>query len=209
MTCVECHSASRLAGHNRLSRRLRLCCLHLFRRPCRAFSVWAHFVSDPPSPSRHYWQASSRCGLWLEPIESYSTSRPTTSPHRANSALASERLAFARFSRALHRLRSVPIQHTTDGSYLLRHCLVLSLQRHLGMLVHQPFSPRFHHRPKSSSSSLSSGIRAPIGRVNNAPNRFVTSPLNILSSDVPRSSPTISSFAWRLTNAAHCRKCTL
>ena len=43
----------------------------------------------------------------------------------------------------------------------------------------------------------------------NAPNRFVTPPSDIFFSDVPRSSPTISFFTWRLTSARHCRQCAL
>ena len=37
----------------------------------------------------------------------------------------------------------------------------------------------------------------PIGRVNNAPNRFVTPPSGIFFSEIPRSSPTIFSFTRR------------
>ena len=70
-------------------------------------------------------------------------------------------------------------------------------------------SPRRHQRHKTSSSSLSSGSHTPIGRVNNALNRFVTPPSDTFFSDVPRSSPTISFFTWRLANAPHCRKCVL
>ena len=42
------------------------------------------------------------------------------------------------------------------------------------MSAPQPLPPRCHHRQKSSSSSLSSDYRTLIGRVYNAPNRFLT-----------------------------------
>ena len=78
---------------------------------------------------------------------------------------------------------------------------VPSLQRHLGVSAPQSLSPRCHHRQKSSSSSLSSGTRTPIGRVNNAPSRFVTPSSGIFFSVVPRFSPTTSCFTRRLANS--------
>ena len=110
---------------------------------------------------------------------------------------------------SINSVPPMPIQHATDAINPAPPCLVPSGQRHLGMSVPQPLSPRCHHRQKSSSSSVSSDTRTPIGRMNNAPSQFVTPPSGMLFSEVPRSSPTISLFTWRLTNAARCRKCVL
>ena len=93
---------------------------------------------------------------------------------------------------------TAPIQHTTDAATPAPFLLGTLPQRHLGVSAPQTPSPRRHHRQKSSPSSLSNSAHTPIGRVNNAPNRCVTLPSGIFFSDVPRSSPTISFFVWRL-----------
>ena len=56
-------------------------------------------------------------------------------------------------------------------------------------------------RQKCISSKLSSDDRTPTGRGSNALNRSVTPPFGIFFFAVPRSSPAIFSFTWRLTNA--------
>ena len=90
--------------------------------------------------------------------------------------------------------------------HLLRLYLVPCLPRRLGVSAPQPPSLQRDHRQKSSFSSLSSGTRTPIGRANNAPNRFVTPPSDTFFSYVVlRSTPTIFFFTWRLTNSPHCR----
>ena len=78
--------------------------------------------------------------------------------------------------------------------HLIRPSLVPSLQRHLGVSSPRPLYPTCHHGQKSSASSLSSDSRTPVGRVNKAPNRFVTPSSDVSFWEVPRSSPTIFFF---------------
>ena len=80
----------------RLSSRLRLCCLDLLRRPCRPFFRRGPFclgpaVVEPPllASLRSPWM------MFFRSIGSYSTNCLTTSPNRANTVPALERLAFA------------------------------------------------------------------------------------------------------------------
>ena len=195
----------------RLCPRLRLCCLHLLRRPCRPFFRRGSFrlglaVAEPTL------LASPRPPLVVVSIDRILLHLPSHDqpPPRENRA----RLGVSRLLRLrpgppstqflLCRSNTLPTR-----PHLLRVYVVPSLQGHLGVPAPLPFSPRRHHRQKSISSSLLSGTDSPIGRVNNAPNRFVTPPSDIFFSDVPRSSPTISLFTWRLTNAPHCQKCAL
>ena len=56
---------------------------------------------------------------------------------------------------------------------------------------------------------LLSGTRTQIGHAHNALNRSELWPFGIFFLAVPRSSPTISSFTWRLANASRCPKCAL
>ena len=104
---------------------------------------------------------------------------------------------------------AVPIQDATDAAPLAPPLLGALPQMHLGLSAPLPLYPRCYHRQKSSSSNLSGDSRTPIGHVNNAPNRSVTPPSGISFVEVPRSSPTISSSTWLLTNAPRCRKCVL
>ena len=191
----------------RLCPRFRLCCLRFLRQPCCPFFRRCSFrlgptVAEPPllASLRPPWiMVSSGRILLHQP----SHDQPRRRENRA-------RLGVSRLRRFLAGLPSTQFLLCRSNtppmrSTLLRPCLVPSGQRHLGMSVPQPLSPRCHHRQKSSSSSVSSDTRTPIGRMNNAPSQFVTPPSGMLFSEVPRSSPTISLFTWRLTNAARCR----
>ena len=194
----------------RLCPRLRLCCLHLLRRPCRPFCRRGSFplglaVAEPPflASLRPPWTMVS-----IDRILLHLPSHDQPPPRENHARLGASHLIRLRpgppsTQSLLCRSNASPMP-----PHLLRLYLSPSLPRQLGVSAPQPPSPRRHHRQKSSFSSLSSGTNTPVGRVNNEPNRFVTPPSDVFS-DIPRSSPTISFFTWSLANALHCRKCAL
>ena len=193
----------------RLRPRLRLCCLHFVRRPCRPVRSSLRLglaVAEPPLLTilRPPWIMVSIDRILLH-LPSHDQPPPRENPAR----LGASRLL--RLRPGLPSIQFLLCRSNTRPTrpHQLRLYLVPSLQRQLGVSTPQPSSPRRHHRQKSSSLSLSSGTHTPIGRVNNAPNRFVTPPSDIFFSNVPRSSPTISFFTWHLTSAPQYRKCAL
>ena len=191
----------------RLSPRLRLCCIHLLRRPCRPFfrrgsSRLGPAVAEPPllASFKLPWITGSIDRILLRdqpPSRENRTRLGTPRLLRLHPGPPSTQFLLCRFNKPLMQ------------PHLLRPCLVPSLRRRLGVSAPQPLCPRCHHRQKSSSLSLSRDSPTPIGRVNNARNRFVTPPSGISFFEVPRSSPAISSFTWRLTNALRWQECAL
>ena len=187
--------------------RLCLCCLYPLRGPCRLLICRGSFrlgpaAAEPPllASLRPPWTMVSTSRILL-----HQPSHDEPSPRENRGRLGVSRLPKLRLGPRSTQFPLYRSNTPTTQPHLLRLYLGPSLQRRLGVSASQLPSPRCHHRQKSSSSSLSSGTRTPIGRVNNAPDRFVTPPSGIFFADVPRSSPTISFFTWRLRNAPHCQ----
>ena len=101
---------------SRLCTRLRLCCRHLRRRPCRPFPLGAHFVSDPPLPRCRCRQAYDRRGLMVSLVrillhppshDPPPTARKPGPPRTTPPSEASPRLS-------IDPVPTVPIRPTTD-----------------------------------------------------------------------------------------------
>ena len=195
----------------RLCPRLRLCFIHLLRRPCRPFSRRGSFrlgptVTERPLPAsrRPAWSMVSIDHIFL-----YLQSHDQFPPRENRARLRAPRLLRSRPGPPSTQFLLCRSNTLLTRPHLLRLCLVPSLGRHLGVSAPQPPSPRRPQRQNSSSSSLSSGTRTPIGLANNAPKRFVKPTSHSFFLHVARSSPMISFLTWRLANGPHCRNCAL
>ena len=157
---------------------LRLCRLHLPRRPYRSFFRRGSFRLGPAAAEQPLLASLGPPWIKVSPsrVLLHQPSRDEQRPRENRARLGAPRLARLRPGPPSTQFLLCRSNTPPTRPHLLRVYLLLSFQRRLGVSAPQPSSPRRHHRRTSSSSSLSSGTRTQIGRVNNASNRFVTSP---------------------------------